>query len=69
MKYDTAVDGSGSVEDEFTIGTMSAVRWLGSGASLAEASTKMINPVSAVVRDMLSFNAETDETSSSSVDG
>ena len=75
VKYDTSVDDSGSTEDdftwgayscdEFTSGTISSVRYLGSASSLAEASTKMTGSVAACVAEMLSSNKDSDDCSSS----
>lgn len=75
VKYDTSGVDSCSTDDdltwgtyscdEFTSGTISSVRYLGSASSLAEASTKMKGSVAGCVAQMLSYNKESDECSSS----
>ena len=75
VKYDTSGVDSCSTDDdltwgtyscdEFTSGTISSVRYLGSASSLAEASTKMKGSVAGCVAQMLSYNKESDESSSS----
>ena len=75
VKYDTSGDDSGSTDDdltwgaypcdEFTSGTISSVRYLGSASSLAEASTKMKGRIAGCVEQMLSYNKDSDECSGS----
>ena len=75
VKYDTSGDDSGSTDDdltwgayscdEFTSGTISSVRYLGSASSLAEASTKMKGRIAGCVAQMLSYNKDSDECSGS----
>ena len=58
MNYD-ANDAGATEEDEFTVGTVSSVRYLGTSASLTEKCKKgeFSQKVTEYVRDMLSFNA------------
>ena len=46
--------------DEFTAGTISSVRYLGTAKSISDASKRMTLNVSSAVADMLSYNTETD---------
>ena len=66
VKYDANDDGS-TEEDEFTVGTVSSVRYLGTSASHTEACKKdEFSPkVSEYVRLMLSFNAGSSDSDSS----
>ena len=50
--------------DEFTGGTISSVRYLGTTADITEACKRMTQKVSAYVQEMLSFNADPDDASS-----
>ena len=53
-------DGGEEIIDEFTAGTISSVRYLGTAKSISDASRRMTLNVSSAVADMLSYNTEPD---------
>ena len=67
VKYDVDVSDSSDENDEFTVGTISDVRYRGTAASLAEACKSMTRKDCAYVHNMLSFNAGSDDDSSDEV--
>ena len=58
VRYD--VEDDDEPIDEFTSGTISSVRYLGTAKSLSAASRKMPKNISRAVLDMLSYNADLD---------
>ena len=67
VNYDADVSDSSDEKDEFSVGTISDVRYLGTAASLAEACKSMTRKVCAYVHNMLSFNEGSDDDSSDQV--
>ena len=64
VKYDVDVSDSSDENDEFTVGTISDVRYRGTAASPAEACKSMTRKDCAYVHNVLSFNAGSDDDSS-----